>query len=293
MKRLAILILTVLLAASCKGTWLMYDTSQRDHLYFTVDGAVNVFSFALLNTDEAEYQAPVTILGTPKDYDRVCPVQIVEATEKVIESGGDTFPVMTAVSGKDYTAGELVVPAGSVKGTLSLKLFRNGSMKGIYKKIDIRIVPDDEFLPMVPDSSSMKAIITPEFILYVTDGEPSCPEWWKTEYGSVDYQWGAYYGTFAPAKYRKMLEYYHAIAGKNAPLYEELLVKYGLNIDAPGLERNFMSKQDQSVWATYVLIPLHDYYVDYYASHPEQAETFAETGDLTTRTWGNPMRLLR
>ena len=54
-----------------------------------------------------------------------------------------------------------------------------------------------------------------------------------------------------------------------------------------------MSKQDQSVWATYVLIPLHDYYVEYYKTHPEEAETFAEIGDLTSGTWGNPLRLLR
>ena len=294
MKRLTILLAVLLpLLTGCKGTWLMYDTTQRDRLYFTVDGGFNVVSFALRSEDEVQYKASVTILGTPKDHDRTCPVEIVSGEDATVDDGGQTIRVETARQGVDYTLGDLVIPAGSVNGTLTINLLRNSGMVGVYKKIDLRIVEDDKFLPMDPDSSSMKAIITPEFVLYVTDGEPSCPEWWKTEAGSVDYQWGAYYGRFAPAKFRKMLELYHAIEGKNAPLYEELLAKYVYNIDAPGLERNFMSKQDQSVWATYVLIPLHDYYVEYYKTHPEEAETFAEIGDLTSGTWGNPLRLLR
>lgn len=295
MKRLLLSLTAALtLLTGCKGTWLMYDTTQRDRLYFTVEGGLNVVSFALLSETELEYKVPVTLLGTPKaDRDRTCPVRILSGVPTTMDVGGERVDVETALPGVDYTVGDLVIPAGQVAGTLTLNLLRNSGMVGVYKKIDILIVADDEFLPMDPDSTSMKAIITPELVLYVTDGEPSCPEWWKTEAGSVDYQWGAYYGQFAPAKFRKMLEFYHGIAAKNAPLYEELLVKYGYNIDAPGLERNFMSKQDQSVWATYVLIPLHDYYVEYYAAHPAQAETFAEIGDLTTGTWGNPMRLLR
>ena len=292
MKRL-ILLLPVLLIAGCKGTWLMYDTTQTDRLYFTVEGEFNVVSFSLLTETSVDYEAAVTVLGTPKDHERKATLKVLEQAPGTVQVGSETLTVQTAVQGVDYTLGELVIPAGSTTGKLSLKLLRNPGMVDVYKKIDIRIEPSDEFLPMDSDSTSMKAIITPELVLYVTDGEPSCPEWWKTEAGGQDYQWGAYYGTFKPAKFRKMLEYYHTIPQKNAPLYEELLVKYGYNIDNPGLERNFMSKQDQSVWATYVLIPLHDYYVAYYATHPEEAETFAETGDLTTRTWGNPLRLLR
>lgn len=292
MKRL-ILLSALLLLAGCKGTWLMYDTTQTDRLYFTVEGEFNVVSFSLLTETTVDYEASVTVLGTPKDHDRKATLKVIDQAPATVTVGAETITVQTAVQGVDYTVGDLLIPAGSTTGKLSLKLLRNPGMVDIYKKIDIRIEPSDEFLPMDADSSSMKAIITPELVLYVTDGEPSCPEWWKTEAGGQDYQWGAYYGTFKPAKFRKMLEYYHAIPQKNAPLYEELLVKYGYNIDNPGLERNFMSKQDQSVWATYVLIPLHDYYVAYYATHPEEAETFAETGDLTTRTWGNPLRLLR
>ena len=278
----------------CQGTWLMYDTAQRDRVYFTVDGSLNVVSFALRAENAVDYSAPVTLMGTPKDRDRTCRIAIVESAPSQIRTGGETISVQTAVQGVDYTIGELVIPAGSVTGALPIRVLRDPGQTGIYKKIHVRILEDDNFLPMDPDSTSSKAIITPEMILYVTDGDPSCPEWWNTEAGGVDYQWGAYYGNFTPGKFRKLLEYYHAIADRNAPLFDELVAKYGYNLDNPGIRRNFMSfGLEQAVWATYVLIPLHDYYVAYYAAHPEEAETFGETGDLTSRTWGNPLRLLR
>ncbi|MCH5172762.1 MAG: hypothetical protein J1D85_00985 [Bacteroidales bacterium] len=292
--RTVYLALLLSMACGCRGTWLMYDSSQRDRLYFTVDGDVNVVSFALLTDTFVDYQATVYMLGMPRDEDRTYKAVFVNsAIGETIRVGGEEVSVNTAVEGIDYTVGDFVIPAGEVTGTLDLRLMRSSDLAGKYKKIDFRIVEDENFLPMDADSTSMSSIITPEFILYITDGEPSCPEWWKTEAAGVDYQWGAYYGKFTPAKFRKLLEYYHGIALKNPGLYEELVAKYGENIDKKGLERNFMSKQDQSVWATYVLIPLRAYYEEYYASHPSEAETFAEVGDLTTMTWGNPMRLLR
>lgn len=286
--------LLIFLVTSCSGTWLMYDTDQKDRLYFTVQGSTNVVSFALMTEPSYDYSAKINILGTPKPYDRTFSVQYLPAEEgETIIVGGDEVPVCSADKGVDYSAEGFVIPAGEVTSSVTVHLQRNPSMTGVYKKVHFKVVADDEFLPMDPDSTSTKAIITPELVVYVTDGEPSCPEWWITESHGVDYQWGAYYGIFTPAKYRKMLEYYHEVAQKNPSLYADLVEKYGYNIDKEGLPRNFMSLQEQSVWATYVLIPLHAYYQEYYKSHPDEAENFGNTGDLTTLTWGDPMRLLR
>jgi len=288
------LIFLTLMITSCSGTWLMYDTDQKDRLYFTVQGSANVVSFALMVESEYDYSAKINILGTPKPYDRTFSVQYLPASEgETIFVGGEEVPVCSADKDTDFSAEGFVIPAGEVASSVTVHLHRNPSMTGIYKKVHFKVLSDDEFLPMDPDSTSTKAIITPEFVLYVTDGEPSCPEWWITESHGVDYQWGAYYGIFTPAKYRKMLEYYHGIAEKNPSLYLDLVEKYGFNIDKEGLQRNFMSMQEQSVWATYVLIPLHAYYQEYYKTHPDEAENFGNTGDLTTLTWGDPMRLLR
>ena len=294
MKRLLTVIFLAALLCSCSGTWLMYDITQKDRLYFTVEGASNVASFALLASDEMHYPVPVSIVGTPKEQDRIFRIELIDAVpgEKAA-MGSDSITVQTAKEGRDFEIGELVIPAGQVKGSIDITLKRTPEMNGTFLKLHMRIVETDDFLPMDADSSVMKSIITPEFVLLMTDGEPACPEWWKTESKGVDYEWGAYYGKYKPAKFRLMLDYYHAIEGKNPGLWEDLLAKYGYNIDKEGLPRNFMSTNDQSVWASYVLIPLHDYYVEYYAEHPDEAENFGNTGDLTTFTWGDPLRLLR
>ena len=293
MKRTLILAVVCLLSG-CSGTWLMYDTGQKDRLYFTVTGTTNVISFALSASDTLHTVANISLLGTPKDYDRRFLVELNDAAEgETIRIGSDDLPVTTAEAGTDYEAGEMMIPAGKVSASIPITLYRTPGLKQGCRKIDIIVVEDEEFLPMNADSTSMKGIITPEFVLYVTDGEPACPEWWKTESHGVDYEWGAYYGIYFPAKYRKMLEYYHAMEERNPGLYADFVEKYGPNIDKEGLARNFMSMNDQSVWATYVLIPLHAYYMEYYSEHPTDEETFGPTGDLTTRTWGDPMRLLR
>ena len=294
MRKRLIFIPALALLCSCTGTWLMYDTTQKDRLYFTASGANNVASFALLNSDEIHYPVQVNIVGTPKAQDRYFRIELLDAVpgEKAA-MGSDSIAVLTARQGVDFEIGELIIPSGEVKGSIDLTLKRTPEMNSKYLKLHMRILETEDFLPMDADSSVMKGIITPEFVILMTDGEPACPEWWKTESKGVDYEWGAYYGKYKPAKFRLMLEYYHAIEGKNPGLWADLLEKYGYNIDKEGLPRNFMSTNDQSVWATYVLIPVHDYYVKYYAEHPDEAENFGNTGDLTTFTWGDPLRLLR
>lgn len=293
LKLSAIAILGVAFSA-CNGTWLRYDVNAPDRVYFKVAGSTNVHSFALVSEDEMEVSYPVYILGTPKNEDREVPaIQLFSDGEQTVVVGNDTIPVMDAVEGTDFQMGKVIIPAGKVQGEVHFTLKRNAGMNGVYRKVCLLLQEDQNFLRMDSDSTNLKSIVTAELVFYVTDGEPACPEWWKTASGGVDYEWGMYYGNYFPAKFRKMLEYYHSIGDKNPLLYDEMLAKYGENIDKEGLPRSFMSSQDQSVWATYVLIPLHAYYMEYYKEHPENAEKFANAGDLTSRTWGDPMRLLR
>lgn len=295
MNRYLGLMAAALLLSACNGTWLKYDTSAPDRLYFKVGGVTNVHSFALIAEDEIEVSYPVQILGTPKNEDRVLPVKVLSELNdgETIQVGSEDVAVWNAREGVDFEVDEVVLPAGKVATSINFRLKRTSSLNGVYRKITVSFEENGQFLRMDADSSNLKQIITPKLTFYMTDGEPACPEWWKTASGGVDYEWGMYYGTYFPAKFRKLLEFYHGIKDINPLLYDELLVKYGENIDKEGLPRNFMSTQDQSIWATYVLIPLHAYYQEYYKEHPENAEGFANTGDLTNRTWGDPMRLLR
>ena len=293
-RRLTAFALICLALTGCKGTWLMYDTTQKDHLYFTVAGVNNFISFALSASDTLNTYAEVSLVGTPKDYDRDFLIETNDArVGETVRIGSDDVPVLTARPGEDYEYGRWTIPAGEVKTRIPIVLHRTPEIKDCCRKIELVLIESEDFLPMPADSADMKNIITSKFVLYLTDGEPACPEWWKTASNGVDYEWGAYYGVYTPAKYRKMLEFYHSMEDRNPGLYAEFVEKYGVNIDKEGLERNFMSFNDQSVWATYVLIPLHAYYKEYYATHPTDLEIFGPTGDLTTKTWGDPMRLLR
>ena len=87
-RKLIFNILIVLSAAggflSCSDTWLMYDTSQKDKLYFS-DGAQSLdrylsteAPFALLDESVKELRQTISVklLGTVADHDRTFEVPV-------------------------------------------------------------------------------------------------------------------------------------------------------------------------------------------------------------------------
>ena len=77
--KIAVLAGTVAAFASCSDTWLMYDTSQKDKLYFKYENYPSLdqylstdFSFALLDESvkEVKKTVTVTLLGMPADRGR-------------------------------------------------------------------------------------------------------------------------------------------------------------------------------------------------------------------------------
>ena len=59
-KALCLTVLTIM-AAGCKGTWIMYDQEQKDHLYFEVTSATNV-SFSLTEAKTMTQTVPVKMM---------------------------------------------------------------------------------------------------------------------------------------------------------------------------------------------------------------------------------------
>ena len=125
--KIAILAGTVAAFASCSDTWLMYDTSQKDKLYFKYENYPSLdqylstdFSFALLDESvkEVKKTVTVTLLGMPADRDRTFEVRAIHDTTSNYTTGGVQRELIDAVENEDYTIDRLIVPAGSVEGQI-------------------------------------------------------------------------------------------------------------------------------------------------------------------------------
>lgn len=294
-------IITVSLFAvtSCKGTWLMYDESQTPLLYFEENLQTHSASFAMIPDDEISVSATVYVMGAPADYDRQYKVEYIDAKpDQMFVAGGMSYPVVSARPGTDFQLGDLVVPAGEVKTSLNITIFRQPEMsQGRFVQVGIRLAENDAFKPCAADSTSGK-ILTPEFRFFVTDGEPSCPVWWRAN-SSSELGWHFNWGKFYPQKYRKLLEFYHATQETSPAFFDYCVEHYGYYLDAePDKELNnnmntFWRTAYAAAWAKYVALPLYEYYTQWYTEHPDDPN-YEEMGDANvsiTRQvgWGNPM----
>lgn len=254
-------------------------------------------SFALVSDLELTHDVKVKMMGMPVNEDREFTVEFLEPSVASIKSGEQEFEVYKAVAGTDFEAPSFVMPAGAVETVLSFSLKRTEAIKTKFASIRFRICENDEFVPMVQDSSDVKAIVSAEYEVMFNDGEPVCPAWWDSSSGSTNlFGWNMNVGKFYVAKYRKFLELFHAMEESNPAIFEQMVAKYGYNLDNPDIEAVFFQKTDPAVWATYVLIPLYNYFKDLYAANPEHPDatidTFASSGTAGTY-WKDPVGLLK
>lgn len=291
-KALCLTALTIM-AAGCKGTWIMYDQEQKDHLYFEVTSATNV-SFSLTDATTMTQTVPVKMMGMPRDHERVISLTWLDPEKAEAEDGTG---IVKAVEGTDFTVSDLVIPAGEICGNIVFTINRTEGMKTAIHDIRFSIAENDDFLPLKADSTSISKILTPVFDIKVSDGEPLCPDWWDATAGSGDdlKGWTMYLGKYYPAKFRKMLEFYHDMKAKNPIFYEDCLAKYGENLDKKGITKSFFASENPAAWASYVLIPLCEYYKTWYSGHPDDpnVETIQTKSGTVGKYWRDPIALLR
>lgn len=276
---LTALALTVLCATACNGTWLMYDLDQQDHIYFLDSKQTRISSFALIPEDEILISTTVYLMGMPSDQPRSFSVEYLPAEAgEAQETGGVSYPVVTARPDIDFTVGECIMPAGAVQAPLEITLHRQPEMlDGKLYKVALRLHDDSNFLAAAPDSTREREIVTPDFCIYVTDGEPACPSWWRASGGPIGWHWDL--GRFYPDKYRRFLDYFHQTAETNPTFFEYCTDAYGYLLDTPNpdvqaqsandIMNTFWRKAYSSAWAKYVFVPLYNYYKEWYAQHPD------------------------
>ncbi len=298
MKRLIYSLIAFLpFLASCDGTWVMYDTCQKDHIYFQDRIQTIMKSFALLSTDEIDVAANVYVMGNVSDVDRPFKVESVDTPAgTVLTFGGVEYPVISAREGVDFEVEDCVIPAGEVSTTINVRLKRQPEMKGgSYVRVHLRLVPYGNFEPLPADTINT-TVMSPEFQLYVNDGDPACPTWWRPA-SSKPAGWDYDLGNFYPSKFRKLLEFYHKTAETNPTFYEYCVAHYGENLDAEPNADNFKMTRFwrqtyMAAWASEVFCPLFEYYEQYYKDHPDDPN-FEPMGTESVNInaligWGDP-----
>ena len=277
---------------ACKDTWVMYDTDQKNRLYFyhknlPIDSTilVNEVSFAFVTDETLNHRIEIRLMGLPADYDRQFEIQVLHDDTPQLDYGDVIRDVVDGVEGEDFEVLSTVVPAGSVVGYIDLKINRTAKMLDKAVSIPIVVKETDEF--MAQPNNMCKVI--------VTDGEPACPDWWKVEWQGVVYNWYMYLGDYSAAKYRKLLELYHGIEDTNPVLFEDLVNTYGLYFDNEEAELTlgFFNKRTPTVWAKYVLIPLYEYWKENYPDAERGPGYTDKSVNALTGGWRNPIRLYR
>ncbi len=296
-KYILFLIGILLLSWGCKDTWIMYDPQTKDRLVLIEADTINTVIVTMTFEPENQmyYEIPVSLMGMPQPVDREFEIDILKDTIDSWTSGGVTTPIIEATAGNEYTIDKMVVPANSTKGYIGMTVNRKAHMLDNYCRVYFRIKETDGFTRLVGDNCR----------LLLTDGDPVCPRWWTNHYTlSPIPEWQMYLGKFSGHKYRKLLEYYWAMEELNPTFYNEMFEKYGRFLSetyiVDGVEQvtnaGFLSTERPTMWATYVLIPLYEYYKAYYAAHPEIEAEYMPGGTATGTNgsyWRDPINLLR
>ena len=298
-RKLIFNILIVLSAAggflSCYDTWLMYDTSQKNKLYFS-DGAQSLdrylsteAPFALLDESVKELRqtVPVKLLGMVADHDRTFEVQAIHDTTTNYTTGGVARELYDAVEGEDYTIDKLIIPAGSVEGRIEVTVKRTEKLKDKTASLVLQIAESDEF----------QGVPRNVYRILISDGIAACPNWW---YHTATIQWYMYLGEFREEKYRKLLELYHGIEELNPSLYAEMVEQFGENIDnktyinkngvVTEIRTGFFhssSNPYKMAWNRYVLSPLYEYYK---TNYPD-LETYGTYNGTLGTGWRDPANI--
>ena len=297
MKRKSIFNLFIMLGIaggllSCSDTWLMYDTSQKDKLYFN-DGYQDLdrylsteAAFALLDESVTEIKRtiPVKLLGMVADHDRTFEVRAIHDTTANYTTGGIARELYDAVEGEDYTIDELVVPANAVEGRIEITAKRSAKLKDKTASLVLQIVENEDF----------QGVPRNVYRILISDGIAACPNWW---YHTATIQWYQYLGEFREEKYRKLLEFYHDIETLNPTLYAEMVEQFGENIDnetyttktgtTDKMSTGFFVRSNnpyKMAWLRYVLGPLFEYYK---TNYPD-LETYGSYNSGTGTGWRDP-----
>ncbi len=225
-----------LLVASCEADYKLYDTTQKDSVFFDYENeketadSVITYSFDYDIANEHVVSIPISLMGIPKTNARTIQLQVVADSTDMVE-------------GVNYTIERAELAANAISDSVKIKLLRGNDPEILTKekKLRIAIVESDDLRPTGQDFFTIK----------YSDIRPDRPKWWATFNALPVY-------TYENAQL--FFEYFYRLAPKaDKAVYDELIDKYGeYFVNAKDMEQGGPMAFYSEFLCKYVLIPMYN-----------------------------------
>lgn len=230
--------LTAVTCVSCSEDYMVYDTSYSG-IYFSDDTLRYSFGVTPVDVRTKEYEIPVYLMGEPADADRTFAY--------TIEPDGTT-----AEEGVQFTIGEPVIEADSIKGIIPVNINRD-ALEGSYQdgyvryKLVLKLGANGSFVPTLGAEEQVCVLIF--------DNAVEQPEWLDFKGDKV---WSvSSLGVWHPLKFIKMVEYFHLLKDVQPESYKNMVEQYGENLEHVEYGDFYQYK---TIMNKYVLYPMYEYF---------------------------------
>lgn len=222
------------LAACTDEDYLVYDTSQKDAVFFEYENEKNEVidstSFTY-NYDIAEYHdivLPVKLMGMPADHDRAITLEAV-AGESDMRAG------------VHYEIAPAVLPAHEVSTTVRLRLLRGNDPELLSREFHLTVA--------LAENADLRPVGRSTFRVAYSDIRPEKrPEWWSS--------WDAL-PVYSYEAAQLFFKYFHELAPKgNKATYDEMVATYGKYFERAKSMRGPLALYDVFL-IKYVLMPMY------------------------------------
>lgn len=237
---LAFVLPALLFLVSCNEDYMKFDISNSG-VYFTKDTLNYSFGVTSPEIKTYTYNIPVKVMGTISKEKR--PVAYVIMPDST-----------NAEEGKHFTIGEACIMPDSIEGVIPVTVYRDkllGNYIDGYEKYQIclQLVENEYFVPTLDSLHQVR--------IFRFDNAISQPEWYNRD-GEKVWQEN-YLGKWHPLKFIKMVEYFHAVKGKEPETYKKMVKLYGENLEHIDLGDPY---QYRVIFVKYIYSPMYEYFSD-------------------------------
>lgn len=238
-RHIAPLLALAVLAACTEEDYKVYDTSQKDSVFFEYrDSKQNLINSLTYNYNYDiatvhTVEIPVTLMGVPKDHDRTIPVEVIDEWT-------------TMLPDVHYTVTDNVIPAGAVAGVVKVNLLRDRDPELTTTAYTLRLT--------IGENDHLRSVGNGTFDIAYSDIRPeNRPSWWTT--------WSPL-PVYSFENAQLFFEYFHRLVPEaNLAFYNEMTEAYGEYFDRASNVGGPMAMYTEFI-RNYVCIPL-------YREHPE------------------------
>lgn len=228
-----------ILPACTEEDYKLYDTTQKDSVFFEyrndrnelADRIEYAFNYDIATTHTIEI--PITLMGVPKDYERVVSVVPVAESTDMVE-------------GVNYTITNNVIAANAVSGVVHINLLRDLDPDILTTAKELKIT--------IGENDDLKSVGENSITISYSDIRPDiCPDWWYQDGKRPVY-------SFENAQL--FFDYFYRLAPEaNLTIFNEMIKAYGDYFVKAGYIRGPFTMYENFL-RQFVLIPL-------YNEHPE------------------------